>query len=172
MPGSIKGKTIISVIGASRPDERIYALAMEVGRLLAEKGFIIACGGLGGVMEAVCRGAAERGGLSLGFLPRESDVANPYVTIPVSTGLGEARNILVVSSGAAVISIGGAFGTLSEIGFAMKLGKPLVGLHTWSFIDNEGNSYPEMAASTPREAVDMVLRCIDIQAGGIKAGFD
>jgi hypothetical protein len=157
MAESIRGKTIISVIGASSPSQKIYGLALEVGRLLAEEGLIVACGGLGGVMEAVCKGAAERGGLSLGFLPRDPDAANPYVTIPVPTGLGEARNILVVSAGAAVISIGGSFGTLSEMGFALKLDKPLVGLHTWSVTDDGGNTYPRIRASSPREAVEMAL---------------
>jgi uncharacterized protein (TIGR00725 family) len=160
MAESIRAKTIISVIGASSPSRKVYSLALEVGRLLAGEGLIVACGGLGGVMEAVCKGTAERGGLSLGFLPRESEEANPYVTIPVPTGLGEARNILVVSSGAAVISIGGSLGTLSEMGFALKLGKPLVGLHSWTVTDDGGTSYPLMRASSPREAVKMALMCI------------
>jgi hypothetical protein len=157
MKKSLKEKTVVSVIGTSTASAKTYGLALEVGRLLAEAGITVACGGLGGVMEAVCRGCSEKGGISIGFLPRERDKANPYVTIPIPTGLGEARNILVVSSGEAVIAIGGAFGTLSEIGFALKLGKPLVGLNTWTVTDDEGNTYPERTASTPGEAVEMIL---------------
>lgn len=153
-------KIVISVIGTSTASEEIYAMALEVGRLLARKDCIVSCGGRGGVMEAVCRGVAEEGGISLGLLPGGPEEANPYVTIPVPTGLGEARNVLVVSSGRAVISIGGAFGTLSEIGFALKLGKPIVGLATWKAIDEEGNEFPAMIASSPEEAVEKALSSI------------
>lgn len=167
MSDNITGKTIISVIGSSTPSQEIYEMAVEVGRLLADKGFIVACGGRGGVMEAVCRGVAERGGISIGFLPGDISEANSYVTIPVPTGMGEARNVLVVSSGRAVISIGGAFGTLSEIGFALKLNKPLVGLETWIATEKDYGKYPENIASSPEEAVEMVLAFVDGGLSGV-----
>jgi uncharacterized protein (TIGR00725 family) len=154
------GRKLISVIGTSTASRKIYDLALEVGRLLARRGWIVACGGRGGVMEAVCRGVSEEGGISIGFLPGDLDEANPYVTIPVPTGIGEARNFLVVNAGRGVISIGGAFGTLSEVGFALRSGKPMVGLATWKAIDDENRKYPEMTASSPEEAVDMVLAAI------------
>ncbi len=160
MLNSSDATIIVSVIGTSTASSEIYALALEVGRLLVRRGCIVACGGRGGVMEAVCRGAFEEEGISIGFLPGGIEEANSYVTIPIPTGLGEARNLLVVSAGKAVISIGSAFGTLSEIGFALKSGKPLVGLATWKAIDEEGNIFPAMMASCPEEAVEMALSSI------------
>jgi len=154
-------RKIVSVIGTSTASPEIYTLAREVGRLLAMKGCIVACGGRGGVMEAVCRGVAEKGGLSLGFLPGGVEEANPYVSIPVSTGLGEARNCLVVSAGNVVIAIGGAFGTLSELGFALKLGKVVIGLGSWRACDDEGREFPSMTASSAEEAVEMALSAMD-----------
>jgi uncharacterized protein (TIGR00725 family) len=106
--------------------------AEEVGRLLAENGAVLVCGGLGGVMEAACRGARSAGGLTLGILPgRDRRDANPHVEVAVPTGLGEARNALVVRAADAVVAIGGAYGTLSEIALALKTGTPVVGLRTW-----------------------------------------
>ena len=106
--------------------------AEELGRLLADGGAVVVCGGLGGVMEAACRGARSAGGLTLGILPgRDRRDANPHVEVAVPTGLGEARNALVVRAGDAVVAIGGAYGTLSEIALALKGGTPVVGLRTW-----------------------------------------
>ena len=152
-----KRKRIISVIGTSTASPELYELARETGRLLAERGCIVVCGGRGGVMEGVCRGAAEGGGLSVGLLPDALSEANPYVSIPLVTGLGEVRNVAVVSAGEAVISIGGAYGTLSELGFAMRQGKRVVGLFTWHVEDENGKPAALVRVSTPLEAVTAAL---------------
>lgn len=154
-------KRIVSVIGSSEPSEKEYNLALGAGHQLALQGCIIVCGGKGGVMEAVCRGAAQEGGISIGFLPYSVEEANPYVTIPLATCLGEARNLLVVNSGEGIISIGGAFGTLSELGFALKSGKPLIGLGTWQVRDPEGRTFPAMIADSSEEAVKKIIAAID-----------
>src|SRR6187431_984883 len=113
----------IAVIGRGAPHEELGALAEEVGRGIAERGAVLVCGGMGGVMEAAARGAREAGGDVIGIVPTE-DVApaNPYVTHAVATGIGHARNLAVVASADAVIAIGGEWGTLAEIGFARRLG--------------------------------------------------
>jgi uncharacterized protein (TIGR00725 family) len=110
----------------------VIEAAEEVGRLLAERGAMVVCGGLGGVMEAACRGARAGGGTTIGILPglSRSD-ANPFVDVVIPTGLGEARNALVVRAADAVIALGGGYGTLSEIALALKAGKRVVGLGTW-----------------------------------------
>ena len=150
-------KRIISVIGTSTATPEQYVLARRVGRLLAEAGALVVCGGKGGVMEGVCRGVSERGGISVGLLPGDIREANPYVTIPLSTGLGEVRNFAVASAGEAVISIGGAFGTLSEIGFALRSGKPVIGLKTWRISEDGKSPTPMIEASTASEAVRLAL---------------
>ncbi len=117
----------ISVIGAGEASPEECRLAEAVGRSLAEAGAIVITGGLGGVMEAASRGCVEAGGISIGFLPgRKTHEANPWVTIPLVTGMGESRNSLVVRAGEAVVSIGGSWGTLSEIALARKMGHPVV----------------------------------------------
>lgn len=151
-------KRIISVIGTSTATPEQYVLARRVGRLLAEAGALVVCGGKGGVMEGVCRGVSDAGGASVGILPEKRSEANPYVTIPITTGIGEARNVVVVSSGEAVISIGGGPGTLSEIGFALKIGKPVVSLHTWLPLDENGAKTPLHEAESPEDAVALALR--------------
>jgi uncharacterized protein (TIGR00725 family) len=145
---------IISVIGDSScsPDEA--KLAEVVGQLLAEKGAILMCGGLGGVMEAACRGAKSAGGVTAGILPgQDPRVANPWVDIPVVTGIGEARNMAVVKSAQAVIAIGGRYGTLTEIGFALKSGIPVIGLNTWSLSRNGQEDNSIVRVHDPAEAV-------------------
>jgi uncharacterized protein (TIGR00725 family) len=122
----------IGVIGASQCGKKLQDLAYQTGKLIARKGGILVCGGMGGVMEAACRGAREEGGLTVGILPTGSAKdANHYVDIPVVTGMGYTRNSLVVQSSQAVIAIGGKYGTLSEIAFAMQYKVPVVGLSTW-----------------------------------------
>lgn len=122
----------VGVVGGASCDEETARVAREVGRLVASSGGIVVCGGLGGVMEAACRGAADGGGTSIGILPGDGrEDANPYVTIAVPTGLGEARNALVVRTSDALIAIGGEFGTLSEIALALKTGRPVFGINTW-----------------------------------------
>jgi len=127
---------IISVIGAGSCDKKTYVLAQDVGRLVAQSGGILITGGLGGVMEAASKGANEAGGIVIGILPgfSKSD-ANSYVTIPITTGLSHARNVIVVRSADAVIAVAGEYGTLSEIAIALKLGKPVIGINTWQDIE-------------------------------------
>ena len=123
---------IISVIGESNARPHIAALAEQVGKELAERGVAIVCGGLGGVMEAACRGAKSVGGTTIGILPGDSPLsANEYIDIPIITGMGYARNSVVAKTGISVIAVGGAYGTLSEIGHALGDGVPVIGLETW-----------------------------------------
>jgi len=144
--------TIIGVIGTSEASTEEYQTAEEVGREIARKKGILVCGGLGGVMEASCRGAKSEGGLTIGIIPGSSKKeANPYVDIPIVTGISEARNIIVVRSSNAIIAIGGSFGTLSEIAFALKLEIPVVGINTWEVSTNIKK------ATTPKEAVDLAF---------------
>lgn len=149
----------IGIIGSGQFEPELYALAYEVGKLVAQKKGIIVCGGLGGVMEAACKGAAEAGGVSIGILPGENrNEANPYVTYALPTGLGEARNALVIRASDAVIAIGGGFGTLSEIGFALKMRKKLVLLKSWECIDREKlfEKFVKLAHN-PKEAVEKIF---------------
>jgi uncharacterized protein (TIGR00725 family) len=126
-------QTQIAVVGGSDASASVMAVAEAVGAALASAGAVVICGGLGGVMEAACRGAKSEGGLTVGLLPgRDRSAANQWVDIVLATGLGEARNALVVSSASAVIAVGGEYGTLSEIALALRLGRPVIGLGTWS----------------------------------------
>ena len=148
----------ISVIGtgACERDSEVARLAEEVGRRLAEAGVVLVCGGLGGVMEAASRGAAEAGGTVIGIVPWDSpDEANPHCTHVVSTGIGYARNLAVVASGEAVIAVGGEWGTLSEIGHARQLGRTVIALRSWT-LRGEGSMEAApgiVPAATPEEAV-------------------
>lgn len=148
----------IAVVGGAECDDETAALAYEVGRLLAEAKAILVCGGLGGVMEAASRGAREAGGVTVGILPdNDRTHANRYLDIALATGTGEARNTLIVRAADAVVAVGGEFGTLSEISFALKIGKPVVGIRTWELAkDGEFVDAIERAASAA-EAVDRVL---------------
>ena len=127
---------IISVIGAGSCDNTTYAMAEDVGRIVARGGAILITGGLGGVMEAASKGANEAGGTAIGILPGFSKKdANAYVTVPLTTGLSHARNVIIVRSADAVIAVAGEYGTLSEIAIALKLGKPVIGINTWENIE-------------------------------------
>jgi len=149
---------IIAVIGDSACSPEEAKLAEEVGELLAQQGTCIVCGGLGGVMEAVCRGAKSKGGLTVGILPgQDSSAANPWVDIPVVTSLGEARNIAVVKSAQAVIAIGGGYGTLSEIAFALKSSIPIIGLNTWSLLRNGQEDVSIVRVQSATEAVNKAI---------------
>ena len=128
------GVPYVAVVGSDDPSagERALTVALEVGRALARRGAVVVCGGLGGVMEAACRGAREEGGSTVGLLPGlDRREANAYVQVALPTGLGEARNALVVRAADAVIAVGGELGTLSEIALALKAGTPVVGVDTW-----------------------------------------
>jgi len=139
----------IGIIGAGLCDSEIYESAKTVGSLVAARGGLLYCGGLGGVMEAACRGAREAGGNTVGILPGfKASEANRFVTIPVVTGLSHARNVVLVRSCEALIAISGSHGTLSEIALALKMWKPVVGLNTWPEIRDVHY------VKTPQEAVD------------------
>lgn len=151
-------KLIIAVIGDSACSEEEGRLAETVGELLAGRDALVVCGGLGGVMEAVCRGAKSRGGLTVGILPgADAGTANPWVDISVVTGLGEARNVLVVKSAHAVIAVGGGYGTLSELAYALKNGIPVIGLNTWSLVRNGREDDSIIAIDSAAEAVDRAV---------------
>jgi len=148
----------VAVVGPGEAGAEELAGAEEVGRLLAEAGAVVVCGGRGGVMEAVCRGARSAGGLTLGILPgRDRSEANAYVEVALPTGLGEARNALVVRAADAVIAVGGAYGTLSEIALALKIGKPVVGLGTWELARAGRADEGIVRAADPREAAETAL---------------
>lgn len=152
-PRSRPSDPTISVIGSGTPDVRRDAAAERVGALLADAGATVVCGGLGGVMAAVCRGARRAGGATVGILPGTVPAdANAWVDLALPTGMGEARNLLVVRAGRAVIAIGGGFGTLSELAFARKLNVPVVGLDTWRLPD-DGVTHVD----DPQEAVERAL---------------
>ena len=143
-------KIIIGVIGTSQASNEELKIAEEVGREIAMNDGIVVCGGEGGVMEAACKGAKSADGLTIGIIPGFSARdANPYVDVPVITGMSHARNIIVVRTSNAIIAIGGSYGTLSEIAFALGLGIPIIGLNTWEV------SSDIISASTPKEAVEM-----------------
>jgi len=145
----------VSVIGGSRVDEPTAERARTVGRLLADRGYVVVCGGLGGVMKAACAGASEAGGETVGILPTaDRRDANEYVDTAVATGLGHARNAMVVMNGDAVVAVDGGAGTLSELGFAGVFDRPVVGLGTHDVAGVE-------AVDTPEQAVDYVAAALD-----------
>lgn len=152
----------VAVIGSSGVELGSEAgrAAAEVGRRLAEAGVTVVCGGLTGVMEAACRGAREAGGQAIGIVPgHDVSEANPFCTHVVATGIGHARNLAVVSSGEAVIAIGGEWGTLSEIGFARAIGRPVIALRSWSLSGHERmeDAPGVMPADSARKAVELAL---------------
>ncbi|MEN3203361.1 MAG: TIGR00725 family protein [Atribacterota bacterium] len=151
-------KYYIGVLGQSVPEEPILSFAYRIGKGIAERGGVLLCGGLGGVMEAACRGAKEAGGITIGILPGDSpNDANPFVDFAIATGLGEARNFILVSAASALIACGGQAGTLSEIALALRMGKILAGVCTWTIEDHRGKRdfFPSFA--NPEEAVEYVF---------------
>lgn len=150
---------IIAVIGAGEPSIEVADLAEEVGQELGRRGMTLVCGGLGGVMEAACRGTKAAGGTTIGVLPgSDPKVANRWVDYPICTGLSHARNVIIVKTGRAVIAVGGAYGTLSEIGHALSDGVPVVGLRTWGL--TPGDLAPDssiLVAENASEAVEMAV---------------
>lgn len=156
----VKRKTIIGVIGSSSCSSSISEIAYLVGKEIARKGAILICGGLGGVMEAACKGAKEEKGITIGVLPgNDKKNANPYVDIPIITGIGEARNIIIVRSSDAVIAIAGKYGTLSELAFALRFDVPVVGIATWNI------DIPILRAKNPKQSVDMAFSAIREKRG-------
>ena len=151
----------IAVIGGSDVSRPIEALAEEIGREIARQGAVLVCGGLGGVMEAACRGADGEGGLTVGILPGDNrQSANPYVKIPIPTGIGYARNAAVAKSAQAVIAIDGSYGTLTEIAYALQSGIPVIGLDTWSISINGREDSSIIRVGTPKEAVKKAVELI------------
>lgn len=149
-----RGRFNISVIGAGACDADMYELARRVGRGVAELGALLVCGGRGGVMEAAARGAKGAGGATLGILPGHDPAeGNPFLDLVVTTGLGHGRNLIVASTGDAVIAVGGEYGTLSEIGLALVLGRPVVALRSWRLARAAGDEPRLLIAETPEDAV-------------------
>lgn len=146
---SNRNRRYVGVIGASECDVRLARVAGEVGAGIGRAGAVLVCGGMGGVMAAACRGAKRAGGLTLGILPGPNrSGANKYVDIAVASGIGEARNLAIIRTSDVLIAVGGSYGTLSEIGFALRMGKKVVGLGTWEIAGME-------KAQTPVEALKL-----------------
>ena len=148
---------IIGVIGSGQSESSIYQLAVEVGEEIAKRGAILVCGGLTGVMEAAAEGASSAGGLTVGILPGPStNSANSFIKIPVATDMGQARNVIIAHTADALVAVAGGAGTLSEIGHALKAGKPVLGLQT----------IPEIAGvqyvNSAREAVSRAFELIHV----------
>lgn len=161
-----KKPRIIAVIGGGQCSKAEARLAEEVGRQLARQGAVLVCGGLGGIMEAACRGASAEGGTTIGVLPGDNrQSANTYVQIPIVTNMGYARNVAVVKSGQAVIAVGGNYGTLSEISHALQSGIPVIGLNTWSISRNGREDKAIITAKNAGEAVDKALKLIAKESG-------
>jgi len=153
-------------VGSSTADAELARAAEQVGEAVALGGAVLVCGGLGGVMEAACRGAKRGGGLTVGLLPDASrERANPFVDVAVATGMGEARNAMVVGGADAVIAVGGEYGTLSEIALALRAGKPVVGLGTWELRRSGRDDEGIVRADSPEEAAEMALKLAAAAAG-------
>ena len=150
---------IIAVIGTRKPSPEESSLAEEVGRELAKNGITLICGGLGGVMEDAYRGARAEGGLTIGVIPGDDPKsANPYVQIPIVTGIGYARNVIIVKIAQAIIAVGGGYGTLTELGYALDSKKPVIGLKTWKFSRNNQTDKSIIRVNSAKEAVSKALK--------------
>ncbi len=149
---------IIAVIGGGKCSKKVARLAEEVGRELANRNATLICGGLGGIMEAACKGSREAGGQTIGILPgnRVAD-ANQYVGVPIVTGMGAMRNVIIVKSAQAVIAVDGEFGTLSEIGHALKNSIPVIGLNTWELSKQGKLQNAIIIAENARDAVEKAV---------------
>lgn len=150
---------IIGVIGASRADDELLRLAEELGQEIASRGVAIVCGGMTGVMEAVCKGARAKGGLTIGIIPSDDkNDANQYVQVPIVTGMGVGRNVMLVKTADVLIAVGGEYGTLSEIAHALNIGKTVVALRSWNLERATEKSIPNLIdAKSPKEAMDLAL---------------
>jgi uncharacterized protein (TIGR00725 family) len=150
----------VSVVGSGEASGELYEKAREVGRLVAGRGGTVVCGGRSGVMEAAARGAAEAGGVAIGILPDvDRKEANEYLSYSVATGTGHARNLAVVCSGDVVVAVGGEYGTLSEIGLALKVGRPVVALMSWDLGEHVA------VASSSEEAVEAAFASLRGKVG-------
>ncbi len=145
---------IIGVIGGTAAVPDILRCAEETGRLIAGRGCLLICGGMAGVMEAAAKGAKGAGGTTIGILPHaDRNEANPWIDIPIASGLGEGRNLVIVRAADLLIAVDGEYGTLSEIAFALKLKKPVIGLITWEIPG-------VIRVATPEEAVDTAMKIL------------
>ena len=159
----------ITVVGESRASEKTYKIAMEVGRLVAKAGATLVCGGLLGVMEAAAKGAKSAGGVTVGIIPgSRREEANKYIDIPIVTGLGYARNKLVVKTGQVVIAVGGSYGTLSEISFALGYGIPVIGIKTWELRKNGKIDKGIIVVDSAKEAVDLAVKLVKKKKSKVK----
>ena len=148
----------VSVIGQSVCDAEMAALGEELGELLAQRGCVVVCGGMGGIMSAVAKGVRRGDGVCIGILPTlDRAGADRELPTPSAPAIGHARNLAVVASGDAVIALGGQWGTLSEIGLARSIGKRVVLLHSWGLTPNEGELVGVLKAETPAAAVELAL---------------
>ena len=155
------GKVYVAVVGPGEASEAVVAQAEAVGRLVAAKGGVVVCGGLGGAMAAACRGAKAAGGTTLGILPGSDRLdANPWVDVAVATGMGEARNAVVVRTADVVVAVAGGYGTLSEIALALRLGRPVISLGSWE-VDG---------AQQAEDAADAVSKALAAAAAGRAGG--
>jgi uncharacterized protein (TIGR00725 family) len=153
----------VAVVGPSAGTPAELALGDAVGRGLAEAGAVLVCGGMGGVMEAAAGGAMNAGGKTVGILPTASRLeGNPYLTVAVATGMGEARNAIVVRTADVVIAIHGEFGTLSEIALALKMGRPVVGLGTWELMKAGETVESIVRAKNAEDAVAKALALVPV----------
>ena len=158
MPTRIAERPHVAVVGGGGAPLEELSAAEEVGRRLAAAGAVVVCGGLGGVMEAACRGAKEGGGTTVGILPgMDRRDANPYVDVAIPTGMGEARNALVVRASESMVAVGGEFGTLSEIALALKAGRPVIGLGSWELSKGGHPVAAIRAAACAEEAARLAL---------------
>ncbi len=145
----MQGNIHIGVIGSGDCSPEVYTTALELGSLIGQNGWVLVCGGLGGVMEGASKGCYEAGGMTVGILPgADRNSANPFIQLALPTGIGEARNVLVVRASDVVIALSGGYGTLSEIGFALRIGRPVIGIATWPHIP--GIEYVE----TTKQAIE------------------
>jgi len=159
------GIKIVGVIGSSKAEPELLKLAEEVGAEIARNGAAVVCGGLSGVMEAVCRGARREGGLTIGIIPSDDKRdANQYVQIPIVTGMGMGRNVMLVKTADVLIAVGGEFGTLSEIAHALNIGKKVIGLRTWKLERAHTRTIPNLVeVDSPKKAVALALETISAQ---------
>lgn len=156
-------RIVIGVMGAGQCDEPTRRVAQQVGALIAERGAVVLCGGRGGVMEAAACGAKEAGGLTIGVMPGMNageTPPNPYIDVAIFTGMHDGRNWINVCSSDAVIAIAGGFGTLSEIALALKIGKPVVLLHSWDLPTRDVSLL--YYADTPEQAVELAFKALRV----------
>lgn len=151
----------IAVIGSGQCGDDIREKAYRVGKAIAEAGVVLICGGLGGVMDSAAEGAKAAGGLTVGILPDHNRIgASRFLDVSIPSGIGEMRNALVVRSADALVAVCGEFGTLAEIGFALKTGKPVVGLDTWQLTNHSGKNHEIIVADSPEKAVELAIEAI------------